>query len=135
MTIEDRNVERIKELYRQYGEGQIEPVIAALDEDVCWHSVGPDGYLPWCGRCVGREGVRRYFDTVRENVTVERYEPLYFVAQGDRVVAVINLSVRDNTTGRISDIDKVDIFRMRDDRILEFTEFGDMAAVASLRRA
>jgi ketosteroid isomerase-like protein len=133
MTPEDRNVARIRELYGLYAQGQIEPVLAALDESVCWRSVGPTGYLPWCGECTGQDGVRRYFEAVRDSVTVETYEPQYFVAQGDRVVAVIRLRVRDNATGRAETIDKVDIFRIRDGKIREFTEFGDMAAVAALR--
>lgn len=135
MSIEDDNVARIKDLYRQYAQGEIEPVFAALADDVCWHSVGPDDLVPWTGQCTGIEGVKRYFQSVRDHVTVESYEPQYFIAQGDRVVAIVKLQVRDNESGRASMIEKADVFRLRDGKIAEFTEFGDMAAVANLRLA
>ena len=135
MTIEDDNVARIKELYRLYALGEVDPVFAALDDDVCWHSVGPQDFLPWTGQCTGKDGVRQYFEAVRAQVAVESYDPQYFVAQEDRVVAIVKLMVRDNETGRASLIEKADVFRLRDGKITEFTEFGDMAAVANLRLA
>ena len=133
MSLEESNVDRIKELYRLYAAGEIDPVIDALHEDVRWCSAGSADQLPWLGQCYGRDGVIRYFETLRQNLSVERYEPKYFVAQGDRVVSVVELTVRDLNSGRGGALEKADVFRLRDGKILEFDEFYDTAGVAALR--
>ena len=132
MTSTDDNIACLKELYQAYGEGNIEPVIAALDEDVRWCSMGSTGDLPWLGQCHGFEGVVNYFQTLAASITVNSYEPEYFVADGDRVVAIVSLSITHNATGRTSNFEKADVFRFRDGKILEFTEFYDTAGVAAL---
>lgn len=132
MTSADDNVTLLRALYRAYGEGDIEPVIAALDEDVRWCSMGSTGDLPWLGQCHGFDGVVNYFQTLAENITVNRYEPAYFVADGDRVVAIVTLSITHNATGRSSTFEKADVFLFRGGKILEFTEFYDTAGVAAL---
>jgi ketosteroid isomerase-like protein len=50
-----------------------------------------------------------------------------YVAQGDRVVAIGFTSWRNKLTGKIAATPKIDIWRMKDGKAVEFSEFYDTA--------
>ena len=55
-----------------------------------------------------------------------------FIAQGDRVVALGSTGWRDRKTGKSFDTPKVDIWRLKDGRAVEFMEFYDTAMLKAV---
>ena len=50
-----------------------------------------------------------------------------FIAQDDRVVVIGNVAWRNKATGKVAETPKVDIWRFRDGKVVEFAEFYDTA--------
>jgi len=50
-----------------------------------------------------------------------------FIAQGDRVVVVGRVAWRNRQTGKTVDTPKVDVWRIRDGKAVDFVEFYDTA--------
>ncbi len=49
-----------------------------------------------------------------------------FIAEGDRVVAIGASAWRNRKSGKVNVTPKVDIWRMRDGKVIQFTEFRDL---------
>ena len=54
-----------------------------------------------------------------------------FIADGDRVAVIGHCSWTNKRTGKVAESAKVDIWRFRDGKAVEFHEFFDTAAVAA----
>jgi ketosteroid isomerase-like protein len=52
-----------------------------------------------------------------------------FIAEGDRVVVIGRVAWRNKATGRIAETPKVDVWRFRDGKAVEFAEYYDTARV------
>jgi ketosteroid isomerase-like protein len=50
-----------------------------------------------------------------------------FVADGDRVVVIGRVAWRNKVTGKVADTPKVDIWRFRDGKAIDYAEFYDTA--------
>ena len=51
----------------------------------------------------------------------------HYVAEGDRVVAIITTSWRNKATGKVCETPKVDVWRFQDGRAIEYYEYYDTA--------
>ncbi len=133
MEQEERNLSLLRHLYAEYQKGLLEPLFEMLADDAVWCSDGPSE-LPWSGKFEGPAGVRRYFEILAQEVEIQSYETREFIAQGDRVVVLAGIQIVHKRVKRCESYDKIDIFKMRDGRLLEFHEFYDTAkAMAACR--
>jgi ketosteroid isomerase-like protein len=64
--------------------------------------------------------------TEAENIT--RFEPLEFIAEGDKVVVLGESAATVNATGKSYETDWVHVFHLQDGKVTEFVEFFDNAA-------
>lgn len=128
------NQARIQALYVAYAAGNRMAFNDLLAEDVRWHSVGPAD-LPWAGMREGRDAVHEYFRILEGVSAVEGYTPEHAVGDGDWLILLGTLRVRvkDDTHG--VDYPKVDAFRFRDGKIVEFREYYDTATAQARYRA
>ena len=124
--IAQRNVAQLRRMYAEYAAGNRAALFDALTDDVVWHSVGR-GDLPWSGVHRGREGIRAYYDALDANLEVTGYECEQVVAQGEWVVMLGTIRVRNKANGTEHGFAKADAFRLRDGRIAEFREYYDTA--------
>ena len=108
------NVELLKRIYDRFNARDMEPVLAALHEDVIWAN-GMEG-----GHVHGREGVRRYW--TRQWAMIDpRVEPVAF-AQGPQaeVIVEVHQVVRDLKGNLLGDKMVGHIFRVENGRIRRF---------------
>jgi hypothetical protein len=52
-----------------------------------------------------------------------------FIAQGDRVVVLVNCTWKFKKTGQVVSTPKADVWRMKDGKAVEFYEYYDTAQV------
>jgi ketosteroid isomerase-like protein len=78
-------------------------------------------------RVNGKQELKRYFDGLRENWEMIHYTVNHFIAEGDRVAAVGSTAWRNKRTGKVCETPKVDVWRLRDGRAIEFYEYFDTA--------
>jgi ketosteroid isomerase-like protein len=126
---EQANVRTIVEAYNFFKNGDIESVLKILTPDVEWITPGPPDLMPVAGRRRGREEVARLFSTLNEQEDVLLFQPEEYVAQGDKVIALIKYRGRVKSTGKPVEADLVHVFTFHNGKVKSFREFYDTAAV------
>ena len=108
------DVELLTRLYERFNARDIEPVLAALHEDVLWANGMEGGYVR------GREGVRRYW--TRQWALIDPHvEPIGFSAgPGGEVVVDVHQTVHDLTGNLLADQRVGHLYRIEDGLITRF---------------
>jgi ketosteroid isomerase-like protein len=135
MSHEAANVAVLKEEYRKWHEtrgGSVDTLVGILDDDVSWGSV-PRGAAPleFAGQYKGKSSLRGYFDALLADWEMVHYTIDEYVAQGDVVVARGSCAWTNKKTGKTADTPKVDFWRFRNGKAVEFYEYFDTACAAA----
>jgi ketosteroid isomerase-like protein len=126
---EQANIRTVRDAYAVFKKGDIEAVLRVLTDDVEWITPGPPDLMPVAGKRRGREEVAQFFSTLKEQEDVQSFEPEEYVAQGDKVIALIKYRGRVRATGKPVQADLVHVFTFAKGRVKSFREFYDTAAV------
>jgi|SRR5688500_9934585 len=125
---ESRNVQVVKDAYAAFQRGDVNSILALVDDNVDWHAVkGAEGVAPHAGARRGRAAVGEFFSQVAGSTEFTRFEPREFIAQGDQVVAIGEYAAKVKPTGRTVSSDWVMVFTLRDGKVTRFREWTDSA--------
>lgn len=102
----------------------------------CWLSVMADDVkltslsngspaVPFTSARKGHAEIIEYLQGLTDAWAMDSYDIDEYVAQGDRVVAIGSTSWTNKQTGKIMRTPKIDIWRLRDGKIIEYSEFYD----------
>jgi ketosteroid isomerase-like protein len=133
VSTETENVATLKKAYDGWaGEkaSNLECWTSIMADDVEMRSLA-DG-APGVAFSQARHGIaeaRKYLEELTRDWEMLSYEVEDYVAQGDRVVAIGSTTWRNKRTRKAVATPKVDVWRMRDGKIVEFTEYFDTAKV------
>lgn len=132
MSVEDTNVALLGEGYRLWAASGGTEVAYWLDlaaDDIAMHTLGGE---PGLAPPVGKAALRAYLASVNDNWQMVSFTVTETIAQGERVVVLIDSTWRSRRTGQIGELRMVNIWRLRHGRAIEFAEFYDTAlAVAA----
>jgi ketosteroid isomerase-like protein len=84
------NIDTVKAMYEAYGRGDIPAVLEHLDDNVQWDTQYDSPAAPWLEPRRGRENVPSFFEALTP-LQFTKFEPFFFAADGNRVVAVIHI--------------------------------------------
>jgi ketosteroid isomerase-like protein len=133
--IEDHNVQLIKTAYSAFGQGDVQALVKAVSDDIEFRPLMPQSIWPFAGPRQGREQFIKFLEGFSEIATIERFEPLEFIAQGERVAVLLSERSRIKATGLFIDQTYVHVFTVANNQIVRFAIFGDSAPVlAALQR-
>ena len=125
---ESSNVQAVKAAYAAFLQGDIDAILAMLDDNVEWQAVkGTEGVAPHAGVRRGPAAVKEFFGQVAATIQFSRFEPKEFIAQGDQVAVVGEYAAKITTTGRSIASDWVMVFTFRNGRVARFREWTDSA--------
>jgi Ketosteroid isomerase-related protein len=128
MSVED-NVALMRSLYEAYSRRDPAPLFENLSEAVQFHFVAHPDHFTFAGSHTGRDGVQRALELIAQEYDWLVYQARDFIAEGDRVVALTDGVIQHRASGKELPMRMVDIIRIEDGRIVEFTEFFDSAAM------
>ena len=131
----DETVTLLRHVYAAYSKGDMAAVFAALDDDIESNSHGASAAVAWGGRFTGRDEVATFFERVMAAVTLEKFEVLDIIAQGERAAVQTRVSVRFRINERPLTVDKVDIVHVRGGKVASFTEYYDTGTVTETMAA
>jgi ketosteroid isomerase-like protein len=131
---EQSNVQLVQEAYAAFGRGDIGGVLQTLSENIDWFIPGPADVVPFVGRRRGPREVATFFAALASTQTAERFEPLEFIASGNRVVVLGTQRWHVLSTGRTYEDDWVHLFTIESGKITTFAEYHDTAAEAAAHR-
>ena len=124
---ETTNTEIVQAGYQKFGSGDIDGLLELFTDDIEW-TVPNIENAPFAGKRQGRDQVGKFFAQLGEAEDITRFEPLEFIAQGDKVVVLGESAATVKSTGRSYETDWVHVFHLRDGKVAEFQEFFDNAA-------
>ncbi len=117
---------------RAFTGGSMDDVLALLDPEIAIHEVDS---VPYPGTHRGHEGFLRVgggFQAAWEMVGPLRYT-LIGDADEDKVVSIVQVDVKSRATGRPFDLRMVEIYTVRDGRIVDIDMYyRDTAAMAEV---
>lgn len=128
----DANIALLRAAYDRYQAGDIAHVFSLLDDNVQWVSSGDPKLFPLSTARSGPAQVAAYFQQLQQDWTVESHEPLEFFGTGDRVAVRTRVRVRNNHTGGVSELDKMELWTVRDGRIHSFQEIFDSGTLTAV---
>ena len=135
MSDEAANVAILKDAYRQWHEtrgGSVKQILSIADPGISWGSV-PRGAAPlsFAKQYGNREALQGYFDSLLAEWVMVHYTVDEYVAQGDAVFARGSCAWTNKKTGKTAETPKVDFWRFRNGKAVEFYEYFDTALVAA----
>ncbi len=126
---EAQNTKVVQDAYAAFGRGDIQAVLAQMDDQVTWKPItGAGPHVPHAGERHGKAQVAEFFAILGRSLTFDRFEPRDFIAQGDKVVALGNYRGRA-IGGKAFDSEWVMVFTLQNGRVVHFQEFTDSAAI------
>jgi ketosteroid isomerase-like protein len=131
MSSEDEHVALLREAYRHWAESKATSIDRWLDfaddEIHLWSLAEGAPGLEFTTAKNGKQEVRAYLEGVPVDWEMISLEVTDYIAQADRVVAIIRSAWRNRRTGKVVDMPKVDVWRFRGGRAVEFHEYFDTA--------
>lgn len=122
------NTDIVRSGYEKFGTGDVDGLLELFADNILWQ-VPEIENAPFTGVREGKPAVAEFFKLLSENETFDRFEPLEFIAQNDKVVVLGEVAATVNPTGRSYESDWVHVFTVHDGVVTSFQEFFDTAAV------
>jgi ketosteroid isomerase-like protein len=123
----------VKLLYEAFGRGDKATLVEGFADDVEWQIAGPTA-IPISGSRHGREQVAQFFTVLAESLETQQFEPRQFIAQDDMVVVLGHERHRAKSTGRSYEGEWVQVFTLRDGKVVKYREYFDTAAALAAFR-
>ncbi|MGE3992644.1 nuclear transport factor 2 family protein [Pseudorhodoplanes sp.] len=139
MANELENVAALREAYARWHEskgGSVDHWMELLDDNVSFGSLagGALGALPFATFYDRRTELRGYFEGLLRDWEMIYFTAQEFVAQGDAVVMRGATAWRNRNTGKTFATPKIDFWRFRNGRAIEFYEYFDTAGALQAAR-
>ncbi|WP_451983668.1 nuclear transport factor 2 family protein [Azospirillum endophyticum] len=121
----------LRTLYERYGAGEVRAVFDHLSPDVEWVSNRESPvFASFSGTFRGVDGVRRYFDGLMRDWSIDRHDLLDMTVEGDDVRVRNLVGATYRKTGKRVETVTHHRLHVRDGRIERFEERFDDAVVA-----
>jgi Ketosteroid isomerase-related protein len=124
---EETNTQLVQSGYEKFGSGDIEGLLGLFADNIEW-TVPEIENAAFAGSRSGKQAVGEFFSQLNEAEDITRFEPLEFIAEGDKVVVLGESAATVRATGRSYETDWVHVFHLRDGKVIGFHEFFDNAA-------
>jgi ketosteroid isomerase-like protein len=116
---------RLAALYAAYESGDLEAALAAFDERADFISYVPVAIFPYLGHQAGKRAIGAMMHAVRAQFEFISYKPAFMVIERASAAAIVEVRVKQRTTGRTINVNLAHFIRFREGRIIEFREFTD----------
>ncbi len=132
-TASSANKALLSRCYDAYADSDPQPLVSLFDDEASYNAVARCTEFSFAGPCHGRSAVLDNIARIHADYDLEKYTVTHMIAQDDMVAVHADVGFRYKSTGNLVAIDKVDLFRMRDGKIIEFNEFFDTASAYDMR--
>lgn len=127
-----QNIEKLRKGYAAWTVSKGSAVdywINLLDDNVQWASTVDEANLgmSFAKDRQSKDGVRAYFENLGSIWEMVFFDLEDMIGQNNRVVVLGNCKWKNRNTGKAVETKKVDVFRFKNGKILEFREYFDTA--------
>ncbi|HMA35899.1 MAG TPA: nuclear transport factor 2 family protein [Chloroflexia bacterium] len=123
----EQNMAVIRRLYEAFGRGDVPAVLAEIAPDATWVNPYGKGHFPgqWGQPCRGHAEIGAFLKAINEAVEVRGFEPYEMIAQGDKVVVLINWKGVVRQTGQPYETLLVHIWTLRAGQVVDYIGLDD----------
>ncbi|MEA2904989.1 MAG: uncharacterized protein QOG83_3513 [Alphaproteobacteria bacterium] len=133
MPNESANITVLKDAYRRWHDsrgGSVDHWMTICDDNIKFGSIAQGApAMTFAANYNNRQALRGYFDGLLADWEMIHYTVDEFVAQGDAVFMRGSTAWRNKRTGLVAETPKVDYWRFRDGKAVEYYEYYDTARV------
>jgi uncharacterized protein len=131
---EKENAALVQQGYSLFSKGDIPGLLKLMSPNVTWELAKVDN-VPFTGKHQGVEGVGRFFSALAEAMDILKYEPREFIAQGNKVIVLVESRYRVKEQKEEFDSKLVDVLTVENGKINSYQQFGDTAQLERAFRA
>lgn len=125
---EQENIDVIKDAYDRFANGNLPGMLDLFSTDIEWRTQEVENsFFP--GALRGRNEVKRFFEKLIESADYSNFEPLEYIASGNKVVVIGTATATVKETRRDFTSEWIHVFTVEDSKVVKFQEFFDTAAV------
>ncbi|MBV8977969.1 MAG: nuclear transport factor 2 family protein [Alphaproteobacteria bacterium] len=125
------NKDVVRRVIRAYVEGDFEPLMQAVSDDIVWNSNAPAAHYRFGGSFQGRIGLKEGLSLVATEFGILRYDIRELTEEGAVVWALSDLEIVEHRTGRHAKVNLANRWQFAEGKIASCTEFFDSAGVLS----
>lgn len=130
------NVDKIRQIYGAFGEGDIPAVLGAMDPSIEWREAEGNPYEPSGNAWVGPDAItENLFMKLGAEWDAFTVHPKEFHDAGDTVVVEGRYTGTHNASGRSLDAQFCHVFKVKDDKVSSFQQFVDTAQMQDVMDA
>lgn len=129
---EQNQLELVQRAYSNFKSGDINSLLNLMSEDIEWELPQIEN-VPFSGKRRGKEMVRDFFTTLMTEQDPLEFNPMEFIAQGDKVVALGHYEWKTRDGHQFAS-DFAHVFTVRDGLVSRFQEYMDTESVATAYR-
>ncbi len=127
------NIRKLKSSYAKWGAtkgASVDEWLSFLADDLKFGSLaGGAAHVAYMKHYSSKDALRAYFDGLAKNWLMIHYTVDEFVAQGDVVVVRGSCAWQNKRTQKVCSTPKLDFWRFRDGKAVEYFEYYDTAGV------
>ena len=127
---EAANLEATQQLFTAFAAQDFDTALQWVDDSVVIEFYGPET-IPYAGIYHGKDGCRRFFETVHRSVEIHQFEPESMVAKDDQVFVTGHLRLTAKVTARTFESDFAHVITLRDGRWVRFRDFMNTAVAVA----
>jgi len=123
------NIQIVQDVYKNFGERNVPGVLTHFDKNVVW--MRPDApEIPFCGTYNGHEGMIKFLTLVSQTIKMDSFVPSQFLSDGDTVVVTGEDSAHVISTGKSYTTNWVQVFVLKDKKIVQGRAYIDTLKIA-----
>lgn len=122
------NVQIVKDGYADFLKGDIAGVLNKFAGEFTFTVPGAPE-IPYAGVKRTRDELAGFFQELGEKVQFTAFEPQEYIANGDRVVALGRYAGEVKQSGHSFDGTWAMVWKIRDGKVVEFTEYSDPSSI------
>lgn len=85
------HTETVQQIYQAFSRGDVPAILNALAESIEWEHDGHDSGIPWLKPGRVKAHVAAFFDTIKKQLQIRKFDVQSLVAAPNQIVAVIGL--------------------------------------------
>jgi ketosteroid isomerase-like protein len=134
MSSPEQNLAVVQAIYTAFGTGDINGILARLDEQVKW-CVPDMPHVTYAGCRFGREGVREFFALLAASQTNVDFALERLLADAEKVCALGRYTWDVVATGKQFTLEWVHVYTIANGRVTEFKEIFDPRPLIEAHRS
>ena len=120
MSTLDQNVAVVQKIYDAFVRSDVPTILSCVVEDATWSAPYGQGVTPWARNYKGHSEILEFFKAVAETVEVHHFQVRETIAQGNKVVALVDWSGRAVRSGKTFEMLLVHIWTLENGKVVDY---------------